>query len=373
MARMDQQANPEKVVTKEKKKFGLVLQGAAALGAYEVGAIEYLYESGMECTIVAGASSGAVNAVTLAGAKEYPPKVLRRLWEEAFTVDPPIPFVLPQIMRSWSLFGVPGMYRPRWDYWNLPTWTAFCDTAPTRKTLEEFLDWEQVRDPAHMRVFVSASGVETGETRYFSNLDPNKPLQIEHVMASGSFPPGFPWTMVDHRAYWDGGLTDNTPLKPVIDNLLPGEPETMPIFMIDVFSSSAPLPTNMQQVLLRMAELMVQNKLKADSETAQSYTRFIRVLKAMIQDLPATAQVLTNPEYREDFEKVMNYALVNEIRMIDVMKPAEESAADFSRETILRRISAGYDAVRRELEARPLKSVQQTSAPLTLVPSHEAV
>jgi hypothetical protein len=35
-----------------KKKFGLVLQGAAALGAYEAGAIEYLYESGMECAIV---------------------------------------------------------------------------------------------------------------------------------------------------------------------------------------------------------------------------------------------------------------------------------------------------------------------------------
>ena len=52
-----------------KKKFGLVLQGAAALGAYEAGAIEYLYESGMECAIVSGASSGAMNAATLAGAK----------------------------------------------------------------------------------------------------------------------------------------------------------------------------------------------------------------------------------------------------------------------------------------------------------------
>ena len=40
------------------RKFGLVLQGAAALGAYEVSAIEYPYESGMECTIVLGASSG---------------------------------------------------------------------------------------------------------------------------------------------------------------------------------------------------------------------------------------------------------------------------------------------------------------------------
>ena len=65
-----------------KKKFGLVLQGAAALGAYEAGAIEYLYESGMECAIVRG-SSGAMNAATLAGAKGYPPQVLRELWANA--------------------------------------------------------------------------------------------------------------------------------------------------------------------------------------------------------------------------------------------------------------------------------------------------
>ena len=203
---------------------GLVLQGGAALGAYEVGAIEYLYESGMECAIAAGASSGAVNAVTLAGAKEYPPKVLRRLWEELM-VEPPIPFLPPLVSRSWSMFGVPHMYSPRWDYWNLPTWTSFCDTTLLKETLEDLLDWEQVRDPKHMRVFVSASGVETGETRYFSNTDPKHPFGSEHVLASGSFPPGFPWTMVDHRAYWDGGLTDNTPLKPVIDHLEGDEPE----------------------------------------------------------------------------------------------------------------------------------------------------
>ena len=42
--------------------------------------------------------------------------------------------------------------------------------------------------------------------------------------------------MVNNRAYWDGGLTDNTPLKPVISNLRGDEAATMPIFMIDVFS-----------------------------------------------------------------------------------------------------------------------------------------
>ena len=49
------------------------------------------------------------------------------------------------------------------------------------------------------------------------------------MQASGSFPGGFPWTTIQNRAYWDGGLTDNTPLKPILDNLTEDEAASMPI------------------------------------------------------------------------------------------------------------------------------------------------
>ena len=332
-----------------KQKFALVLQGGGALGAYEVGAIEYLYESGMECAIVSGASSGAMNAATLAGATGYPPRVLRELWG-MLVADRSVPFLPSMIRQFWSMFGVPHMYRPRLDYWNLPTWTYFSSTAPFKKTLEDLLDWDQVRDPEHMRLIVSASGVENGETAYFSNLDPRVRFGPEHVQASGSFPMGFPWTMVRHRAYWDGGLTDNTPLKPVIEHLRGDEPETMPIFMIDVNTSSAPLPANMYEAGLRMLEMFTQNRLKADMNTAHGYTRFISILKLVDEQLPADAPVRKEPGWDE----VMNYAQVRQIRMIEMNKPAEESPSDFSRETILRRISAGYDQTRAALEEAPL-------------------
>jgi NTE family protein len=347
--RTNSQPEPERADEPARKNFGLVLQGAAALGAYEVGAIEYLYESGMECAIVSGASSGAMNAATLAGARGYPPQLLRELWD-MLTVKPPVPFLPPVIRQSWSMFGVPHMYRPRLDYWNLPSWTYASDTTPLKNTLEDLLDWDQIRDPGHMRLIVSASGVEDGGTAYFSNLDPNLPLRPEHVLASGSFPGGFPWTVVRDRAYWDGGLTDNTPLKPVIDNLHGDEPETMPIIMIDVFSSSAPQPANMQEVVSRMFEMFLQNKLKADSDTSRSYTRFISILKQVDEQLPADAPVRQDTDWAE----VMNYALVRQIRMIDMNKPAEESASDWSPETIARRISAGYDQTRAALEEAPL-------------------
>ena len=248
------------------------------------------------------------------------------------------------------MFGVPHMYTPRLDWWNMPSWTYASDNTPFRKTLEDLLDWDQIRDPGHMRLTVSASGVEDGGTTYFSNLDPNVPLGPEHVMASGSFPGGFPWTRVKGRDYWDGGLTDNTPLKPVIDNLQGNEPDTMPIIMIDVFSSSAPSPANMNEVVLRMFELFLQNKLKADSDTAQSYTRFISVLKQVDEQLPADAPVRRD----NDWAEVMNYALVRQIRMIDMKKPAGESGSDWSPEAISRRISAGYEQTRAALQEVPL-------------------
>ena len=67
------------------------------------------------------------------------------------------------------------MYRPRLDYWRLLTWTYAADNTPLKETLER-LDWDQVRDPDHMRVFVSASDIENGKTVYFSNLYPKRKL-----------------------------------------------------------------------------------------------------------------------------------------------------------------------------------------------------
>jgi NTE family protein len=349
-----------------KQKFGLVLQGGGALGAYEAGAVEYLYERGMECAIVTGASAGAMNAAALAGATRYPPRVLRELWEK-LALDSPVPFLprwmvpLPQWLRQFWFYHVPSlwvphMYRPRLDVWNLPTWTYVAE--PTlKKTLDDLLDWDQARDPGHMRLIVSASGVENGEVTYFSNLDPpagdrapgsyvHVDFGPQHVQASGSFPVGFPWTMIKNRAYWDGGLTDNTPLKPVIDYLSEEEAATIPIFMIDVNTSSSPLPTNPYEAMFRMLEMFAQNRLKADLETAGSYTRFISVLKQVEDQLPPDAPVRKEPEWDE----VMSYHHVRRINMIDMKKPAEDSPGDFSRESILRRISAGYDQTRAALE-----------------------
>jgi predicted acylesterase/phospholipase RssA len=117
----------------------LVLQGGGALGAYEWGAITALLdrmdaaerERGhtVVLTGVTGVSIGAVNAACLVGAadRDDARARLRKLWEY---VRLDAPALLPtQVQRDLSLFGLPGFYTPRTDYWNALSWTYFYDTA----------------------------------------------------------------------------------------------------------------------------------------------------------------------------------------------------------------------------------------------------
>ncbi len=355
----------------QKTKIGLVLQGGGALGAYEAGAVKCLYDSGMECTIVAGASSGALNAVTLAAAKD-PPVELEAMWRGFKTPDI---LVLPPVGPSEHVAAVevPHMYRPRLDYWRLLTWTYAANNTPLKETLER-LDWDQVRDPDHMRVFVSASDIENGKTVYFSNLYPKKKLPgpeypavhfgAEHALASGSFPGGFPWTVIDGRSYWDGGLTDNTPLHPVIDNLTTAEAETMPIYVIDVNTGAGYIPTNLLQVVLREFEMLLQNNLATDTHRAARYTQFISLLKEVntileqkeakrilgevkkLSSAPSgLADLLTElleVKGTEDWGEAMTYDPVRNVHAVNIMKPAGESPGDFTGEAIERRLDYGY-------------------------------
>jgi CO/xanthine dehydrogenase Mo-binding subunit len=65
------------------------------------------------------------------------------------------------------------------------------------------------------RLTVGAANVRTSRMCYFDSRE--QPLGLEHIMASGALPPGFPAIRVEGEAYWDGGLYSNTPLEAVLD------------------------------------------------------------------------------------------------------------------------------------------------------------
>ena len=83
-----------------------------------------------------------------------------------------------------------------------------------------------------------AVNVESGNFRFFDTLKDK--LNVDHIMASGALPPGFPPVVIDGQSYWDGGLVSNTPLQYVIDEAR-GE-KSLCIFQVDLFPARGAIP-----------------------------------------------------------------------------------------------------------------------------------
>lgn len=133
------------------------------------------------------------------------------------------------------------MFNPRY-------WTSLYDLTPLRETLATICDFEQLNDPSHVRISLTATNVVKGDQVSFSNhvASVDAHLQVtpkvcksrltpEHILESASLPPGFPMTNIGGMQCWDGGLFDNTPIWAMLDLLEEDEIESLPIFVIELF------------------------------------------------------------------------------------------------------------------------------------------
>src|SRR5438874_7853633 len=131
---------------------------------------------------------------------------------------------------------------------------SYYDVAPLRATLEALVDFDRINADA-MRFSVGAVNVRTGNFVYFDNT--THQICPEHVMASGSLPPGFPPTEIEGECYWDGGLVSNTPLDWVLENR-PGR-DTL-AFQIDLWSARGEYPRNLLEADTRQKEIRYSSR-----------------------------------------------------------------------------------------------------------------
>ncbi len=111
------------------------------------------------------------------------------------------------------VFGSPKFFRPGWfkpvpypD--NLPMKrTSFYDASPVKELLWKYVDFDRLKD-SRIRLIVSAVNVETAELETFDSFRDN--ITSDHIVASGSLPPGFPWTTIDGKHYLDGGIVSSS-------------------------------------------------------------------------------------------------------------------------------------------------------------------
>jgi NTE family protein len=342
-------------------KMGLVLQGGGALGAYEYGAVTRLVELGWHPVAVTGVSIGAATAAAVAGARDGNVcKSLKRLWE-AITLDP-VPFWPPERQTTFSIFGNPRFWRMRHDVFSYQDWTSLYDVSPMRRTLAEVCDFDQLNDPTHMRFAVTATNVQTGDQVSFANFFANPDsvhyvtprisrvvLAPDHILASGSLPPGFPMTVIDGVPYWDGGLFDNTPIEPLLDLLTEDELENLPIFIVNLFATHSNPPASLREVQERMLEISFESRfLLAHADADGSLTEFTRTVEEIMRDLPADSPA----RQRESFRRLVRFRALKNIRVIEAEHAPMTGGMDFSAHGVRKRYQSGYTAVDKFLARR---------------------
>jgi NTE family protein len=330
----------------------IVLQGGGALGAYELGVLEALYEErpGFEPSVVTGVSIGAITAAVLAGAKGDPIQTLGRLWREKLTVLPPLPpffqktyqyFVPKVFQQSLAVMGNPGMYQLRPESLYAPfLCTSVYDLVPLRRTLSELVDPEKLNNGG-IRVAVGATDVATSEIEYFDNDEGG--LSFDDVMASGSLPPGFPMTEINGNQYWDGGLFSNTPLSPAINRLEDLDTDKRELVVIELFPQESPIPEKMPDVVNRMMQLQFTNRLKMDEKLFEKFNDFIELVEEIDKSVDPEDPI----RQKEGYKELCKHRKIDAASVIRANLPPElANAGDFSRASIEARIEAGYrDAI----------------------------
>lgn len=327
----------------------LVLQGGAALGAYELGAVKRLYrEPEFPPTIVSGSSIGAVNASVLVGAKRDPVETLEELWRR-FTI--PAPGLVPDVTQElMSLYGNPHFYRMRYDYFRYACWTSYYGLDPLAETLKDLVDFGKLED-SPIRLVLTATDVESGLIRFFDNHAEKQEDRItpEAVLASAAFPPGLPMIECNGRQYWDGGLVSNTPLSPVIERLDPEVPGDPQIFVINCFPGEGSIPKTMADVIDRISEIMFSSRIRFDVKTLKKINAFVDAMQAINSELPEDSPTRKMEGYR----MLLQYTRLKEPLVIKNLYPEPVSGAiDFSRKSIERRIQNGFHDAEEALGRR---------------------
>jgi NTE family protein len=305
--------------------------------------------------VVTGVSIGSINAACVVGAKSNADARARlnALWDD-LTLETP-PFWTHAAQRDLAYFGLPGFYVPRPDFWTAPTWTYVYDTRPLLVTLARHVDFAALNASA-TAFAVTAVEVVTGTLRAFVNQPlgkvPATKIEPRHVLASGSLPPGFPWTEIDGMPHWDGGLVDNTPLGLAIDAFSTDLEVERMLVVMNLYPLRARLPRNLAAVEDRMHELSFGNRLRQDHDTARRVNALVETIEDLAALVPPEA---LDERLRARLDEARRYKIIDAIVNVDMQDPSvtlvpaaqnpaddKDGMRDFSPETVGRRRRDGF-------------------------------
>src|SRR5579872_883433 len=341
----------------------LVLQGGGSLGAYECGVYKAIDKLKIKIDVVAGTSIGGINSAIIAASKSNnPAKDLEEFWLSlAHTSTSPF---LTERMRMISssiysaMWGNSNAFSPLWFrpsfefFYNSP---YLYDISPMKTTLEKFVDYTKLKDPARPRLIVTATDIQNGKPSIFDSKYDN--FTSDHVLASAGYPfYGIAWTKVSNKYLWDGTLLSNTPLREVID----ASPiQDKRVIIANLFPNvQEEIPHNMMESWHRARDIIHTDKTDQAVRMSKIISRYLVMINKM-HDLLKSAS-LDDAGKKElaaiepEFNKLacQRGAIIKEIVRIERKEDAHYlfEDADFSITTIKKLIRSGEHDAKIALE-----------------------
>ncbi|OYQ62212.1 patatin [Pseudanabaena sp. SR411] len=223
-----------------KSTVGLVLVGGGAKGAYQVGALKYLDEIGLDPHIIAGTSIGALNGAVLASNGTFSQSVQRldQLWTdlgEAEILRPNAGLMKPLI--SYGLQSTVPMFREwmlsfLYEIGILEDTKSIFNPAPIENFLRQAVKPDLLRNGTELWITAFPSlnipyvdndllvaAIDFFRSRMGTKADwlcvqdcDDDDTLYNTILASAAIPLAFPKRQVNGKKYVDGALADNIPL-----------------------------------------------------------------------------------------------------------------------------------------------------------------
>lgn len=394
------------IISKEKPEQAIViLQGGAALGAYECGAFKILapeidkLQKGL--AVIGGTSVGALNAAIIARSYQnqrtrtgtatatVAAKDLETFWTTVLpNPSPPLfppypglqfPFaeMMQRTLNLWitMLLGNPHMFAPD-PYALSPFAPAHYSTKAMEKTLKEYFGTYEGCQP---RLIVEAVNIQSGHAETFDSGV--KRVTPEMIVACGSIPAVVPAKEVEGEYYWDGGLYSNTPLGAVMNALQSSscngqtsaeEPiPTYQVYLVNDHPHQAPLPQDLIGVLERAIDILLTDKSENDIKAAEKlnqYIRLVQFIKQYFDKLPLEVQQKINQAYQEITQRE-KWAILNIVQLKRGGLPYDywSSTGDFSLNRIKELIAQGKRETQQQLEDLGYYDSLEQGGPLSMV------
>ncbi len=304
------------------KRVNLALQGGGSHGAFSWGVLDQLIEDGrIDIEGISGCSAGSMNAVVYAYGKikgnDAARQALHDFWlavsneGQKFSIKPN-PFekmmglqvtktVISRSMSMMSKLVSPYLLNPS-------------NINPLLKIIESQVDFEELRQRAETKLFLSATNVRTGRVKVFDNSE----VSAAAVMASACLPEVFQAVEIDGESYWDGGYM--------------GNPVLFPLFY----------HTQSQDVLIVHINPIERETVPKTSTEISNRLNEITFNSAMMKELRAIGfvqKLMDEGWIKDEFMGKMKYVLLHSLRAEDVLcdlTAESKSDSDWAFLTMLR-------------------------------------